>query len=105
MQRLALEPRFHRKYWEFAYIYHHLERLGAFRPGGRGIGFGVGSEPLPAAFAALGAEVVATDALPDIGERSGWTTTLEHAAGFESLQWQGIHRRRNDAGTRPLRRV
>ena len=33
---------------------------------------------------------MATDAPPDIGERSGWTTSLEHAAGFESLQWQGI---------------
>lgn len=52
----------HRKYWEFAYIGEMLRRVGVLRPGARGLGFGCGTEPLPALFAKLGCTIVATDA-------------------------------------------
>lgn len=52
---------YHRKVWEHAVIYHALEERGMLAPGKRGLGFGVGREPLPAMFAAHGCEIVATD--------------------------------------------
>jgi SAM-dependent methyltransferase len=69
---LGREPIFHRKIWEWVYILHHLEAAGALRPGSRGLGFGVGTEPLPSVFAGRGVDVVATDAPPEIGVAAGW---------------------------------
>jgi SAM-dependent methyltransferase len=83
-------PRFHRKLWEFVYIHHHLDHAGMLAEGRRGIGFGVGKEPLPAAFAARGAGVLATDAPPEIGQAAGWAATDQFAAGKATLPWQGI---------------
>jgi len=64
----------HRKMWEFALIAAVVDGCGLYRPGARGIGFGVGSEPLAAVFAKGGADVVATDQPVDQGrawDRSG----------------------------------
>src|SRR6185312_13766459 len=72
----------HRKTWEFAYIFHHLNRLGALQPGARGLGFGVGAEKLPAIFASMGVEVTATDAPQDVG---GWRETGQYSASSEDL--------------------
>ena len=52
----------HRKYWEWAFIYERLNKVGVLRPGKRGLGFGVGIEKLPSFFASLGAQIMATDA-------------------------------------------
>lgn len=87
---LAQVPRFHRKQWEFAYILHHLDRLEMLAPGRRGVGFGVGLEPLPAAFAARGAAVLATDAPPEIGIAAGWAATDQLAIGHKDLPRAGI---------------
>jgi len=87
---LGQHPRFHRKLWEFVYVYHHLEAAGMLAPGRRGIGFGVGTEPLPAVFAARGAEVVATDAPPEIGVAAGWAATAQFAAGKAALPRAGL---------------
>lgn len=83
-------PRFHRKQWEFVYVHHHLERLGMLAAGRRGIGFGVGQEPLPAAFAARGAAVLATDAPAEIGHAAGWAATDQFAEGKAALPHDGI---------------
>jgi hypothetical protein len=72
----------HRKVWEFAYVFHHLNRLGALKPGARGLGFGVGSERLPAIFASMGVDVTATDAPHDVG---GWRETGQYSASLEDL--------------------
>lgn len=56
------KPSYHRKDWEFAYIAQALDVRGLLTTGKRGLGFGVGREPLPALFASRGAEIVATDA-------------------------------------------
>ncbi|MDQ1416252.1 MAG: hypothetical protein QOF81_1865, partial [Acidimicrobiaceae bacterium] len=50
-----------RKQWEYTAICRALETAGMLQPGRRGLGFGVGREPLVAAFAVRGVEVVATD--------------------------------------------
>jgi hypothetical protein len=61
--RIVNEPvRLHRKLWEWAFIYERLRKMGVLRPGTHGLVFGVGTEPLPAVFASLGAHITATDA-------------------------------------------
>ena len=62
----------HRKMWEFFFVYRTLTKLGAVGPGKSGLTFGVGKEPLPSAFADLGAKVLATDMPPDLQGASGW---------------------------------
>ena len=47
-------PRTHRKQWEFCYILQALSVRGKLSPEVRGLGFGVGEEPLAALFAARG---------------------------------------------------
>lgn len=72
-------PRHHRKQWEFCYIAQVLALAGKLAPGQRGLGFGVGEEPLAALFAARGARVVATDLAPEAAEGTGWIETRQHA--------------------------
>ena len=69
---MGLPLAFRRKIWEFVYIAYHLDRLNVLTPGARGLVFGVGTEPLPAFFAALGCHIVATDAPDDVAEDGGW---------------------------------
>jgi hypothetical protein len=88
--RFGQAPVLHRKQWEFAFIYHHLREQGCLQPGSRGLGFGVGTEPLPAAFAAAGCEIVATDAPPAISIKSGWRETNQHAMSLDDLTNSGL---------------
>jgi len=74
----------HRKAWEFSAIAQALAERGMLEPGRLGLGFAVGAEPLPAAFAARGAVVLATD-LALAASDEGWTTTGQHAASKEAL--------------------
>jgi hypothetical protein len=63
--RLKEAPRWHRKLWEYVMICQALWERGMLRAGRSGCGFGVGQEPLPALFASLGCEVLATAAPED----------------------------------------
>ena len=83
-------PRFHRKLWEHVFIVHHLLEQGVLEDGRHGIGFGVGTEVLPAVFAAAGSRVTATDAPSEIATGAGWTASGEFAAGVESLANPGL---------------
>ena len=83
-------PRYHRKQWEFCYILQTLNSYGAIREGHRGLGFGVGTEPLTAVLAARGCHIVATDLDSDNARRAGWTNTNEHAANLAALNTRGI---------------
>ena len=51
----------HRKVWEWAFIYSTLEKNHMLQTGKKGVGFAVGCEPLPALFAGLGCEILASD--------------------------------------------
>jgi len=82
---LGMEPTLHRKIWEFCYIYQRLEAQGLLVPGRRGLGFGVGAEPLPSAFARLGVKITATDAPPEIGYAEGWLATHQFGQSKEKL--------------------
>ena len=76
---------FHRKLWEWVFVIHHLLQSGEVKPGARGLVFGVGSERLPALFAKLGAQIVATDAPEEIGEANGWTRLLSNSAKIVNI--------------------
>jgi len=71
----------HRKMWEWLFICQALSERGMLADGRRGIGFGVGREPLVALFASLGAELVASDLPPEQARAAGWTDTGEEYAG------------------------
>jgi SAM-dependent methyltransferase len=79
----------HRKQWEWFYIAQALEESGAVRPGARGIGFGVGTEPLTPWFAAQGCAIVATD-FPGGEHAADWSSTGELAHSLEDLNADGI---------------
>jgi|CXWL01.1.fsa_nt_gi 2-polyprenyl-3-methyl-5-hydroxy-6-metoxy-1,4-benzoquinol methylase len=74
----------HRKVWEWCFILQALDERHLLRPGARAVGFGVGTEPLVAALAARGVEVLATD---QAAEQAGeWGETGQHATAVESLR-------------------
>lgn len=81
----------HRKLWEWLFIAEALRERGMLAPGRRGLGFGVGQEPLVALFAATGCRIVATDAPPDLARAEGWTETgVEYAGAAERLNASGL---------------
>jgi hypothetical protein len=80
----------HRKVWEWVYIIHQLQSSGILQPGARGLVFGVGSERLPAYFAKLGAQIVATDAPEEIGEANGWKATGQYSAALSNLRYEDV---------------
>jgi hypothetical protein len=87
--RMPEGVRFHRKWWEWAAIAQALDERGMLRAGRRGCGFAVGREPLASQFAALGAEILATD-LGDEAASSAWSASGQHAANLEALFWPNL---------------
>lgn len=83
-------PTLHRKQWEFVYALQVLETANLLQPGRRGLGFGCGREPLAAAMAARGCEIVATDLDATTAAEHGWIKTDQHAAQLEDLNDRGI---------------
>lgn len=83
-------PYFHRKQWEYVFILHHLLDANVLRTGMRGVGFGVGKEPLACAFAMLGASVLGTDAPSEIKEKGGWAASKEHSESLDSMKFPWI---------------
>jgi hypothetical protein len=62
-----------RKCWEYTFVIHRLLESGRVKPGSRGLVFGVGKERLPAVFAGMGSEIVASDAPIDGCSENEWT--------------------------------
>lgn len=87
---LARPPQYHRKLWEWVFIVHHLRSHGVVAPGKRGLGFGIGTEPLPSLFAKQGATILATDAPPDIGIKAGWNILDEYASTLGDIRVPSI---------------
>jgi hypothetical protein len=80
----------HRKIWEYCFIAQALDERGMLTAGKRGLGFAVGKEPLPALFASLGCDVVATDQDEAQAAGGGWVQTAQHAASLDALNERGI---------------
>ena len=84
--RLKISPEnVSRKMWEYTYILSVLERAGKIGQGLRGLGFAVGTEPLPSAFAAGGCLITATDAPLDNDVSQAWAATGQWASDLEKL--------------------
>lgn len=85
------EPfKYHRKLWEYCYIYQCLLERGYLQPGKKGLGFAVGKEPLTAAFASHGCQITATDLELKKAQAQGWTLTNEHCNSLADLNERGI---------------
>ena len=81
----------HRKMWEWLFICQALAERDMLRPGRRGLGFGVGREPLVALFASLGPDIVATDLEPARAQAAGWADSGdEYTGGLEGLNDHGL---------------
>ncbi len=83
-------PNFHRKQWEYVYILQALWERGCFTPGGYGLVFAAGSEPLPSIMAAYGCRILATDIFPEEGRAKGWETANQLCFGIEQLNTRGL---------------
>lgn len=83
-------PCLRRKQWEYCYILQVLEQEGMLAEGRRGMGFGVGREPLTAVMAARGCSVLASDMDAAAGKAQGWAGTNQHAGALEQLNERGI---------------
>lgn len=68
-QKLNLGDHIHRKCWEIATICETLASAGMLNTNKKGIGYGVGNEPLLTLFTKMGCTILATDGLP-----STWST-------------------------------
>lgn len=84
--RFAQPFRYHRALWEWVYVAEMLRQGGALAPGSTGIGFGVGREALPAAFASFGCAITATDLAPREAAESGWAGGTQYAGRLELLK-------------------
>ncbi|THF79046.1 SAM-dependent methyltransferase [Cohnella fermenti] len=82
--------RYHRKLWEWCYILEALRERSMLYPFRRGLGFGVGREPLTSVFASRGCEIVATDMDAEKAKAQGWADTNQHALGLDDLNEKGL---------------
>ncbi|KIN61582.1 Methyltransferase type 11 [Sulfitobacter noctilucae] len=89
-QEIDEVPRYHRKQWEFVYILQSLWERGYLTAGKRGVGFGVGREPLSAVMASHGCNVVATDLEVEAQMSADWANTVQHASTLAHLNDKGI---------------
>lgn len=86
ISRFGIEMRYHRAVWESVYVAEALRERGMLAAGRRGIGFGVGRELLPAAFAASGCEILATDLPVADATEKGWAAGTQYAGALDGLR-------------------
>jgi hypothetical protein len=88
--RIGIPVLTHRKLWEWCYILQALTVGGVAAPGRRGVGFGVGEEPIAAYLAASGCTVLATDLPATAGAAATWSATGQHASRLSDLNTHGL---------------
>jgi hypothetical protein len=81
--KLGLPIVYHRKHWEWVFICHKLMQYKRLQPHMKGLGFGVGIEPLPSYLASLGCQLMLTDAPPEISR--DWIGSNQHANDLRKL--------------------
>lgn len=87
---LREEFRYHRKPWEFVMIANTLEKAGMLVGGKTGIGFGVGTEPLPSYFLSKGCSITATDQPPSNDNTKNWTGSDQYCNSINDINKRGI---------------
>jgi glycosyltransferase involved in cell wall biosynthesis len=80
-----MRGRLHRKIWERCFIVQALYERKLLQPGIMGLGFAVGTEPLPSLLCSLGVSICATDLCTDAAKKQGWIDTNQHASSIESM--------------------
>jgi hypothetical protein len=80
----------HRKVWEWVFIIQALAERDQLGGGRKGLGFGVGQDPLAAVFASQGCQIVATDVGAGQAAESPWAASNQHASGLAQLNQDGI---------------
>ncbi|MBO8164915.1 MAG: SAM-dependent methyltransferase [Brevibacillus sp.] len=88
--KLRQPVRYHRKLWEYCYIYQGLHERGMLGPNRTGLGFGVGKEPLVSLFASLGCRVTATDLDVNAASLLGWVSSNQYSSNIEDLNLFGL---------------
>lgn len=81
---------YHRKLWEYCYIYQALLENGYLSENKKGLGFGVGKEPLVSLFASYGCKITATDLDFEEAKVLGWVDTNQHSKRVDDLNERGI---------------
>ncbi len=91
-EKLKHKVRYHRKLWEFVWIYNILSQKGMLKKGRKGLGFGCGKEVLVPAFASCGAKILATDLSVADARGRGWINTNQHmsASSFDHYISGGV---------------
>jgi hypothetical protein len=87
---LKEQPHYHSKLWEYSFILQAISERGLMTPGKKGIGFGVGQEPLPSVFAKHGVEILATDLDLATATKDGWANSEQYMSSLEVLNQRGI---------------
>jgi hypothetical protein len=80
----------HRKVWEWCFICQALYERNLLNQDKKGMGFAVGTEPLPSFFCSFGASICASDIYPDDQEKLAWVETNQHASDLEALNSRGL---------------
>ncbi len=84
------EPRLHRKQWEYVFILQVLYSNNMLTSGRKGLGFGVGKEPLPAITVSRGCSLVVSNLDRDLAFREGWIQSNQYADELSDLNYRGI---------------
>ena len=79
-----------RKVWEHVTITQALYERNMLEPGKKGLGFGVGKEPLPSIFAARGCQILATDIGIDTRQGKLWHGSNQHLCKLDDLYRENI---------------
>lgn len=87
-EQLRETPSLHRKQWEFVAIPKAVADYRGLH--GTGLGFGVGTEPLPAYFASHGCTIVATDQPLTPEAKAAWGATSQLCDGKAALNTRGV---------------
>ena len=90
MSALHEPPTLRRKQWEYFYVCQALFEKDMLRPGRSGVVFGVGIEPLPALFAGMGCEILATDQATEDAQEKGWIDSSEHSEEVSALNKRNL---------------
>lgn len=84
------DNKMHRKLWEFAFILDSLNNKNMLCSGKKGLGFAVGTEPLPSVLCNMGIEILATDLDFENANEKGWVNTNQHATNLEALNTKNL---------------
>jgi hypothetical protein len=89
-ERLNLPNYPNRKTWEFVYICQVLEKNKMISADKKGVGFGVGKDPIVAYLAKNRVNILATDLHTDEAKTAGWVDTNQHLNNVKDLNYRGI---------------